>query len=42
MLYQAAMIVKADINETSGIAIQPLQTADLSLEASNASVPESV
>ena len=42
MLYQAAMIVKADINETSGIAIQPLQTADLSLEASHASVPESV
>ena len=24
VLYQAAMIVKADINETSGIAIQPL------------------
>ena len=42
VLYQAAMIVKADINETSGIAIQPLQTADLSLEASKASVPESL
>ena len=42
MLYQAAMIVKADINETSGIAIQPLQTADLPLEASKASVPESL
>ena len=42
VLYQAAMIVKADINETSGIAIQSLQTADLSLEASKASVPESL
>ena len=42
VLYQNAMIVKADINETSGIAIQPLQTADLSLEASKASVPESL
>ena len=40
VLHQAAMIVKADINETSGIAIQPLQTAELSLEASKASVPE--
>ena len=40
MLYQAGMIVKADINETSGIAIQPLQTAYLSLETSKASVPE--
>ena len=42
VLYQAAMIVMSDINETSGIAIQPLQTADLSLEASKASVPESL
>ena len=42
VLYRPAMIVKADINETSGIAVQPLQTADLSLEASKASVPESV
>ena len=42
VLYQAAMIVKADINETSGIAIQPLQTSDLSLEASKAAVPESL
>ena len=42
VLYQAAMIVKADINETSGIAIHPLQTADLSLETSKALVPESL
>ena len=42
MLYQAAKIVKPDINKTSGIAIQPLQTADLSLEASKASVPDSL
>ena len=42
VLYQAAKIVKADINEASGIAIQPLQTADLSSEASKASVPESL
>ena len=42
VLYQAAMIVKADINETTGIAIQPLQTAELSLEASKASVPDSL
>ena len=42
VLYQAEMKVKADINETSRIAIQPLQTADLSLEASKASVSESL
>ena len=42
MLYQAAMIIKADINETTGIAIQPLQTADLTIETSKTSVPESL
>ena len=42
VLYQAAMIVKADINETSGIAIQLFQTANISLEVSKASVPESL
>ena len=40
--YQAAMIIKADINETTGIAIQPLQTADLTNETSKTSVPESL
>ena len=42
MLYQAAMIIKADINETTGIAIQLLQTADLTIETSKTSVPESL
>ena len=42
MLCQAAMIIKADINETTDIAIQAPQTADLTIETSKTSVPESL
>ena len=36
------MIIKADINETTSITIQPLQTANLTIETSKTSVPESL
>ncbi|MCG7875527.1 MAG: hypothetical protein N0C90_04285, partial [Candidatus Thiodiazotropha endolucinida] len=42
ILYKAAMIIKADINTSSGISIQPLDVNDLTVKNCKEVVPESL
>ena len=42
LLYKAAMIIKSDINGSTGISIQPLHLNDLTSQTSKQVVPESL